>query len=90
MKQTATSSAGSPAVPEGRMAEYTQKKKRHTLLRLLKNFGFHKWLTALTIFLAIASSLVQVVKPYILKLVIDENLELGINDLAAIGRLSLL
>ncbi len=90
MKQTATSSVGSPAVPEGRMAEYTQKKKRHTLLRLLKNFGFHKWLTALTIFLAIASSLVQVVKPYILKLVIDENLELGINDLAAIGRLSLL
>ena len=72
------------------MDEYTKKRNRHTLLRLLKNFGFHKWLTALTIFLAIASSLVQVVKPYILKLVIDENLELGINDLAAIGKLSLL
>lgn len=85
MKQTAA-----PSVPEGRMAEYTQRKKRHTLIRLLKYFRYHKGLTLLTILLATASSLVQVVKPYILKLVIDRNLEIGINDIAAIGRLALL
>ncbi len=90
MKKTAPASVGSPAVPEGRMAEYTQKKKRHTLWRLLKNFGYHKALTALTLFLALVSSLIQVVKPYILKLVIDENLEIGLNDLGAIGKLSIL
>ncbi|MBE6952091.1 MAG: ABC transporter ATP-binding protein [Ruminococcaceae bacterium] len=90
MKKTAPASVGSPSVPEGRMAEYTQKKKRHTLWRLLKNFGYHKALTALTLFLALVSSLIQVVKPYILKLVIDENLEIGLNDLGAIGKLSLL
>ena len=45
MKKTAPASVGSPAVPEGRMAEYTQKKKRHTLWRLLKNFGYHKELS---------------------------------------------
>ncbi len=90
MKKTAPASVGSPAVPEGRMAEYTQKKKRHTLWRLLKNFGYHKALTALTLFLALISSLIQVVKPYILKLVIDENLEIGLNDLGAIGKLSIL
>ena len=90
MKKTAQSSVVSPAVPEGRMAEYTQKKKRHTLWRLLKNFGYHKFLTALTLLFALVSSLIQVVKPYILKLVIDENLELGLNDLASIGKLAVL
>lgn len=82
--------ASSPSVPDGRMDEYTQRKKRHTLIRLLKYFRYHKWLTFLTLCLAVGSSLIQVVKPYILKLVIDRNLEIGLNDIAAIGRLALL
>ena len=78
------------AVPEGRMSEYTQRKKRHTLFRLLVYFGYHKFLTGFAILLAITSSLAQVLRPYILKLVIDENLEVGLNDLNAIGRLSIM
>ncbi len=80
--------ASSPAVPEGRMAEYINKKKRKTLWRLIKNFGFHKVLTALALFLAAVTSLVTIVKPYILKLVIDENLDVGLNDLHKIGNLA--
>ncbi len=73
------------AVPEGRMSEYT-KRKRHTLWRLLKEFTHHPKLTVLVLVLALVSSLVSVIKPYILKLVIDDNLEKGLNDIVAIGR----
>jgi len=81
--------ARSAAVPEGRMAEYINKKKRKTLLRLLKNFGYHKTLTLLALFFATVTSLVTIVKPYVLKLVIDENLQIGLNDLRKIAVLAL-
>ncbi len=73
-----------------KMSEYVGGKKRHTLLRLLKNFGAHKGLTAFALLLATCTNLVVIAKPYILKLIIDENLEIGLNDLASIGRLALL
>ena len=66
MKQPNT--AGQAAVPEGRMAEYVNKKKRRTLLRLLKNFGYHKTLSLLALLFAGATSLVTIIKPYLLKL----------------------
>lgn len=75
---------------EQKMSEYISKKKRHTLWRLLKNFGFYKGLTALALLLALCTNLVTVAKPYILKLVIDKNLEIGLNDLSEIGKLAII
>jgi ATP-binding cassette subfamily B multidrug efflux pump len=82
--------AGQAAVPEGRMAEYVNKKKRRTLLRLLKNFGYHKTLSLLALLFAGATSLVTIIKPYLLKLVIDENLKIGLRDIRKIGGIALI
>ncbi len=70
---------------EGRMSEYIHKKSRRTLLRLLQNFGHHPGLTGLAITLATLGGIVQISKPFILKLIIDENLSKGSGDLRSIG-----
>ena len=75
---------------KGKMSEYEKRKDRHTLLRLLKNFGSQKLLTLLALLLASAVNFVQVIKPYILKMIIDNNLTIGLNDLSSISRFALI
>lgn len=79
-----------PLIQEGRMAEYIQKKKRHTLGRLIIYFKYYPGMTAITILLAIISNLVVVAKPFILAKVIDDNLQTGLNDMNSIVQYALL
>ncbi len=79
-----------PLAPEGRMAEYVQKKKRHTLLRLVTYFKYYPWLTLVTLLLAAVSNFVVVAKPWILANIIDKNLKTGLNDMESIIRYALL
>ena len=67
-----------------------KQEKRRTLLRLLKNFGYHKTLSLLALLFAGATSLVTIIKPYLLKLVIDENLKIGLRDIRKIGGIALI
>ncbi len=75
---------------EGRLSEYGGRKRRGTLWRLLANIRFQIPLATLAAALTVLSSLVPVVKPYILKLVIDQNLKTDFPDLNEILWLSLL
>ena len=76
-------------VVEGRLSEYEGKKSR-TLWRLLSNVRFQIPLACLAGLLTILSSLVPVIKPYILKLVIDQNLETDFPNIDQIAWLSVL
>ncbi len=69
----------------GRMAEYVQKKKRHTFRRLISYFRFYPGLTVATVLIAIVSNLAVVVKPWILAQVIDNNLREGSANLGNIA-----
>ena len=80
---------GERAAPEGRLSEY-EGKKRNTLFRLLSNIRYQIPLTCLAALLTILSSLVPVIKPYILKLVIDQNLETDFPNIDQIAWLSIL
>jgi ATP-binding cassette subfamily B multidrug efflux pump len=71
--------------PAGRMSEYVTNKKRKTLRRLLVFFFHHKGLFFLSLLLAALVNLVQVAKPYILRMIIDYNLAIGLNDMSKIG-----
>ncbi|MBQ1223933.1 MAG: ABC transporter ATP-binding protein [Oscillospiraceae bacterium] len=79
----------SKAVVEGRLSEY-EGKKRRTLWRLLSNIRFQIPLACLAGLLTVLSSLVPVVKPYILKMVIDQNLETDFPNIDKIAWLSII
>jgi len=68
------------ATMQGSMSEYVYKKKGFTILRLISYFRYHKILTAVSIFTAILVNVSTIAQPYILKVVIDNNLAKGIND----------
>lgn len=76
-------------VIEGRLSEY-EGNKRRTLFRLIANVRFQIPLTLLAALLTVLSSLVPVVKPYILKLVIDHNLETDFPNIDRIAWLSVM
>ncbi len=78
-----------PKVPSRGMSEYEKRSGRHTLFRLLSNARFHIPLTALAMVLTVFSSLVPVLKPIILKTVIDQNLKADFPDLSNILWLSI-
>ncbi len=71
--------------PAGRMSEYVAGRKRKTLRRLLSFFFYQKWLFLLSLALAALVNLVSVAKPYILRMIIDQNLAAGKNDLNEIA-----
>ena len=77
----------SKPIVEGRLSEY-EGKKRNTLFRLLSNIRFQIPLACLAAVLTVLSSLVPVIKPYILKLVIDQNLETDFPNIDKIAWLS--
>ncbi len=77
------------ATVEGRLSEY-EGKKRHTLWRLISNIRYQIPLTCLAGLLTLLSSLVPVIKPYVLKLVIDQNLETDFPNIDQIAWLSVL
>lgn len=72
---------------EGRISEY-EGKKRRTLWRLLSNIRYQIPLASLAALLTVLTSLVTVIKPYILKLVIDQNLETDFPNIREIAWLS--
>ena len=88
MKNRDKKPAEKPVI-EGRLSEYEGKKSR-TLWRLLSNVRYQIPLTCLAIVLTVLSSLVPVIKPYILKMVIDRNLETDFPNIDQIAWLSVL
>jgi len=58
---------------DGRMKEYVEKKRGFTTLRLLSYFKHYKFMTALSITLAVMVNIASITQPYILKIVIDKT-----------------
>jgi ATP-binding cassette subfamily B multidrug efflux pump len=71
---------GEKAAMDGSMKEYIGKKKGFTILRLISYFRYHKTMTAISVILAILVNVSAIAQPYILKIVIDNNLSKGIYD----------
>jgi len=72
------------AVMNGSMKEYIGKKKGFSILRLISYFRYHKLLTAVSVFLAVLVNVSAIAQPYILKIVIDQNLSKKIYDFRAL------
>ncbi|MDR0906400.1 MAG: ABC transporter ATP-binding protein/permease [Oscillospiraceae bacterium] len=75
-------------LPDGRMSEYVEKKRRRTLLRLLKYFGFSKGKTALALLFAMLVNISQIAQPLVVRLLIDDYLAPANFDFAAISVLA--
>lgn len=65
----------------GSMKEFIHTKKGFTIFRLIAYFKYHKAMTVISIILALLVNLSTIAQPYILKIVIDQNLAKGIYNL---------
>ncbi|MDR0862575.1 MAG: ABC transporter ATP-binding protein/permease [Oscillospiraceae bacterium] len=75
-------------LPEGRLSEYVEKKRRRTLLRLLKYFGVSKGKTALALLFAMLLNVAQIAQPLVVRQLIDGYLAPANFDFAAISALA--
>jgi ATP-binding cassette subfamily B protein len=70
---------------DGSMKEYIGKKKGFSIVRLISYFRYHKVLTAVSVLLAVLVNVSAIAQPYILKIVIDQNLSKKIYDFRALA-----